>query len=64
MTTLYVYIKEGKITVLELRAAIDQHDYIVSHGWKHTATIDPCLWIENLYNNPTDIHDAVKKLAQ
>ena len=64
MTILYVYAKKGKIKVLELKMAIDKHDYFIAHGWKHTATIDPCLWIENLYNNTDDVYEAVKKLAQ
>ena len=64
MNIVYVYSKNKKIKVLPHDTALKNHNKILSDGWKHTATIDPCLWIENLYNNTDDVYEAVKKLAQ
>ena len=64
MKTLYVYVKGNKIKVLDHDTALKTHRDILVDGWKHTNTINPCLWIENLYNDTDDLSEAVKKLAQ
>jgi hypothetical protein len=46
---LFIYTKWGRFIVLGSEEA--RHVGIVlGHKWKHTATIDPELWIEALLN--------------
>jgi hypothetical protein len=46
---LFIYCKDGKAAVLNADKAV--HDSIIlGNNWKHTATIDPELWIEALLN--------------
>ena len=47
--TLYIYTKPKHVTkVLTHNKAIWRHDKLIAEGWKHTATIDPQLWIKEL----------------
>jgi ABC-type Zn2+ transport system substrate-binding protein/surface adhesin len=46
---LFIYCKDGKSAVLDADEA--QHDHLmISNGWKHTATIDPHLWVAAVLN--------------
>lgn len=42
-----------------------QNDELMQRGWSHTATIDPCKWIEYLFNEtePEDIIAGVRELS-
>jgi hypothetical protein len=59
---VFVYSKNDKIRALSLSEAQEQRDFLLKDGYKHTATIDPCLWIENLVNGDGD--DAKKELNE
>jgi hypothetical protein len=60
MNIVFVYSKNGIIKVLEL----DQfkNNTLLQEGWVHTATLDPCAYIEYLCNESSSIKDDVKKL--
>ena len=58
---VYVYAKDGKIMVLDTINARAFHAHFIEGGWKHTQTIDACLYIENLYNKRREI-DLVQEL--
>ena len=63
MSTLFVYAKDDKIKVLNTEVAIDSNDRLLKQGWKHTATIDACRWLENIYND-LDEEDAITEIRQ
>ena len=46
---LFIYAKDGVIRCLTMQQSIDMRPLIEPH-WKHTATIDPVMWIEALSN--------------
>ena len=52
MATVFVYHKDNKISCYSA-----EHSYfkLIADGWKHTATLDACKFIENLFNNCDDI---------
>ena len=64
---VYYNAEQNKIKVLNLDNDNDkiQKNELLKSGWKHTATIDPCIWIEYLFNNAEDVDIIadVKELA-
>lgn len=63
--TLFIYAKEGKIKVFDLENAptkSTERDFL-KEGWRHTATIDPCAYLEYLVNDVKDIVAEVKSLV-
>ena len=63
MNIVFVYHKEGKIRCLNLKQARDENDTLINDGWVHTETLNPCLWIENIFNNPETTLVEVKSLS-
>ena len=64
---VFVYYKEDKLKVLNIEQSKLQHESLINDNWQHTATIDACVWIENLYNEsncPSDIVVGVTNLTQ
>lgn len=47
---LFVYKKGSKIKCLNLFQSMQQDNELKSKGWKHTSTIDPIIYIQNLHN--------------
>jgi hypothetical protein len=43
---VFVYHKDGEIKVLDSQQANEQHELLIFNGWKHTATLDACKFIE------------------
>lgn len=65
MTTIFVYAKDGKIKVLDLETAINgEEDKLKSEGYIHTATLDPCRYIEYLCNESKSVVADVKGLLR
>ena len=58
--TIFVYAKDGEIKCLSPSEA--NTETLTSNGWVHTATIDPCIWIESLANgsNQSDMLDELQ----
>ena len=48
MSTVFIYSKSGKIQALDLEDK--NHDKLLKNGWKHTATLNPTVFISNLIN--------------
>ena len=63
----FVYYRQEtkEIKVLNLNDAKSKNDELIQRGWSHTATIDPCKWIEYLFNEtePEDIIAGVLELS-
>lgn len=49
MMVVYVFSKDGIIKCLSDDQV--QHMELIDSGWTHTATLDPCLYIESLHND-------------
>ena len=47
---IFVYRKNDIIKCLDLVSSMKEHEKLISDGWKHTSTIDPIIFIENLHN--------------
>jgi hypothetical protein len=48
---IFVYRKDDKIKCFHCsQETIRQEKELMSNGWKHIATIDPCKAIEHMYN--------------
>ena len=60
MKIVFVYSKNGIIKVLDLDEAIS--NTLLQQGWVHTATLDPCAYIEYLCNQSKQIKKDVNLL--
>ena len=59
---VFVYVKDENIMILDFVNSMALHRHLIEGGWKHTQTIDACLFIQNLYNQKDKI-DLVKELS-
>ena len=60
----FVYAKDGKIRVLHIEQANRERDGLVADGWKHTATFDAAMFIENLWNVEAQNNAAIYELRK
>lgn len=65
-TFLYIYSRKGESKVLNMYDNAIFEQTKERKKWKHTATIDPCVFIENLCNRCTDgqIIEEIMELKQ
>ena len=61
---VFVYAKDGEIRVLHIERANGEKDKLVADGWKHTATLDAAMFIENLWNVEAQNNAAVSELRK
>lgn len=62
-SAVFVYHKAGELKVLDTDDARKQHDKMMDNGWVHTATLNPCVFIENLFTlSDSEIVNNVKSL--
>ena len=50
---IFVYKKDGVIKCLDSVNLVDsmkEEQKLIKDGWKHTSTIDPIIYLENLHN--------------
>lgn len=62
---VYVYFKDGKIKTLDIGHGKSDHEKMLNEGWKHTATVNASVFIEELFNNVPDseLRKSVQSLA-
>lgn len=60
MKIVFVYSKNEIIKVLDLNEALGTT--LLQEGWVHTATLDPCAYIEYLCNQSKSIKKDVNLL--
>lgn len=54
MTTIvFIYQKGSDFKVLDVDTAKKAHGDLLLDKWKHTSTVDICMWMEKLLNQPT-----------
>ena len=51
---VFVYHKDNNIKVLELDNAVKDGETLLKKGYTHTTTLDPCTFIEYLFNKCND----------
>ena len=63
---VFVYAKGEKIKVLSIEESKRLNDYLIKNGWKHTQTLNACIWIQFLHNDceNVDLFDEVKSLSK
>lgn len=63
---VFIYAKDKEIKVLNIEDSKRLNDSLIKDGWKHTQTIDACVWIQYLHNNceDVDLFDEVKSLSK
>ena len=62
---LFVWAKDGDYKVFNLHQEMKHEAYLKQNHWKHTATIDPSLWIEALIKHePQDALDMIQHLRE
>ena len=60
---LFIYALEGVIKCLSAEEIPESKSMMLAAGWKHTATIDPARWIEEMangHNEPSDMLDEIQ----
>lgn len=62
---VFVYFKDGKIKTLDVKQGKLDHEKMINSGWKHTASVNACVFIEQLFNDvpDTELRKAVQSLA-
>ena len=63
---VFIYAKGKEIKVLNIKDFKRLNDSLISEGWKHTKTLDACVWIQYVHNNceDVDLFDEVKSLSK
>lgn len=60
---ILVYAKDGKIKVFPAETAKVVNDALIKDDWKHTATLDACVFIRYLHNEEVNIVEEIKSLS-
>lgn len=62
---VFIYAKDKEIKALNIEDSKRLNDSLIKDGWKHTQTLDACVWIQYLYNDceDVDLFDEVKSLS-
>ena len=63
---VFIYAKDNKIKALNIEDAKRLNDELLKNSWKHTETLDACVWIQYLHNEcgDVDLFDEVKSLSR
>lgn len=63
---IFIYAKGKEIKVLNIEEHKRLNDSLIREGWKHTQTLDACVWIQYIHNNceDVDLFDEVKSLSK
>ena len=63
---VFIYAKDKEIKVLNIEESKRLNDSLISDGWKHTHTLDACVWIQYLHNDceDVDLFNEVKSLSK
>jgi hypothetical protein len=53
-TIVFIYSKDNNVKVLSIEESKKLHNELISEGWKHTSTLNACVFISELCNNIPD----------
>lgn len=57
---VFIYAKGNEIKALNIEESKRLNDSLIKDGWKHTKTIDACVWIQYLCNDCEDLGDEIR----
>lgn len=62
---VFVYFKNGRIRALDSDTNKSEHEEMLSAGWRHTATVNAAVFIEQLFNEIPDeeLKKTIKSLS-
>jgi hypothetical protein len=62
---VFVYSNDNKIKSLSLEDSRNQDAQLKKDGWKHTATLNACVFISELFNNVPDseLRNSIKSIG-
>ena len=60
---VFIYAKNGKIKALDFEQATNIGKSLINDGWKHTSTLDSCVYIEYLHNECKEFNE-IKRLSK
>ena len=61
---IFIYAKGYEIKVLNIEESKRLDAELKSDGWKHTQTLDACIFIQYLHNNCDNIRKEIKSLSK
>lgn len=47
---VFVYLKDNKVKVLDVKESKNKHNLLINNGWKHSSTLNVCTFLEYLHN--------------
>lgn len=59
---VFIYAKCKEIKALNIEESKMLNDSLIKDGWKHTKTIDACVWIQYLCNDCEDLGNEVMSM--
>lgn len=59
---VFIYAKGNEIKALNIEESKRLNDSLIKDGWKHTRTIDACVWIQYLCNDCEDLEDEIRSM--
>lgn len=59
---IFIYAKENEIKALNIEESKRLNDFLIKEGWKHTQTLDACVWIQYLCNECEDLGDEIMSM--
>jgi hypothetical protein len=63
METIFIYAKDLKIKVLNFETSKTLHDEMIEKGWTHVHTLNPCVFIEYLFDkSDNEIVNSIRSL--
>ena len=60
---VFIYAKNGKIKALDFEQATNIGKSLINDGWKHTSTLDSCVYIEYIHNECKEFNE-IKRLSK
>ena len=62
---VFIYAKGKEIKALSIEESKRLNDSLIKEGWKHSQTLDACVWIQFLHNDceDVDLFDEVNSLS-
>lgn len=63
---VFIYAKGKEIRALNIDESKRLNDRLLKDDWRHTQTLDACVWIQFLHNDceDVDLFDEVKSLSK
>ena len=61
--TLFVYVLNDVVKCFSADELLGMKPAMLDIGWKHTATLEPAVWIEHLMNNPAERAKQIESLC-